>query len=56
VISIYHESVTIESKGKLITRRGSEDNPALIIAHKSGNDVVKLLSEVQKLNLIDDQL
>ena len=48
VKSVHRETVTIESKGKTITRHGSDDNPAVIIEHKSGNDVLKLTSEVQK--------
>ncbi len=47
VRSVHYESTTIESKGKLITRHGTPENPALIISHKSGNDVIKLVSEVQ---------
>lgn len=47
VKSVHDESVTIESKGKLITRHGSKDNPAIVIEHASGNDVLKLASEVQ---------
>ena len=46
--SVHYESVTIESKGKLITRHGTAENPAIIISHKSGNDVLKLSSEIQK--------
>jgi hypothetical protein len=46
--SVHYESITIQSKGKLITRRGTKNNPAIVIEHKSGNDVVKLASEVQK--------
>ena len=45
--SVHHDSITIESKGKLITRHGSADNPAVVISHKSGNDVLKLASELQ---------
>lgn len=48
VKSVHYESVTIVSKGALITRHGKKDNPAIVIAHKSGNDVLKLASEVQK--------
>lgn len=48
VKSVHTESVTIESKGKVITRHGSSENPAVVIAHKSGNDVLKLSSEIQK--------
>lgn len=48
--SVSPESTSIISKGKHITRNGTKDNPALIISHKSGNDVLKLASEVQKTN------
>lgn len=48
VKSVHPETITIESKGKTITRHGSADNPAVVIEHKSGNDVLKLASEVQK--------
>ena len=41
------ERKIILSKGKTIVRVGSEDNPALVINHKSGNKVLKLFSEVQ---------
>ena len=47
VKSVRYESITIESKGKLITRHGSIDNPAIVMSHKSGNDVLKLANEVQ---------
>ena len=48
VKSVHNEPTTIESKGKLVKRNGTHDNPALIITHASGNDVIKLASEVQK--------
>lgn len=48
VESVHPEPTEIISKGKRIKRNGSEENPALIIMHKSGNDVIKLVSEVQK--------
>jgi hypothetical protein len=47
VKSIHYEPTTIVSKGKLIKRNGTVDNPAVIIEHKSGNEVLKLRSEVQ---------
>lgn len=47
VKSVHTEPFTITSKGKTIKRNGSADNPALVIEHKSGNDVIKLSSEVQ---------
>lgn len=46
--SVHHEPISIVSKNKHIKRNGTKDNPALIIEHKSGNDVLKLASEVQK--------
>lgn len=48
VKSVHYEPVTIESKGKQIKRKGSADNPAIVIEHRSGNDVIKLTSELQK--------
>lgn len=48
VKSIHREPVTITSKGKQIKRNGTQENPAVVIEHTSGNDVLKLLSEVQK--------
>jgi len=45
--SIHTEPTTITSKGKLVKRNGTSDNPAIVIKHKSGNDVLKLASEVQ---------
>ena len=48
VKSVHYEPITITSKGKTIKRNGTADNPALVIEHKSGNDVLKLASEVQK--------
>lgn len=47
VIEIHEEPTQIVSKGKWIRRNGTAKNPALIIEHKSGNDVLKLMSEVQ---------
>lgn len=46
---IRFERTEIISKGKRIVRNGSKENPALIIDHKSGNLVLKLQSEVQKI-------
>lgn len=50
VIEVCTEKTKLESKGKLIVRNGSPENPALIIHHNSGNKVLKLASEVQKTN------
>ena len=46
VTEIHFDKVQIVSKGKLITRKGSKENPAIAIKHKSGNDVLKLSSEL----------
>ena len=50
VVKICPERTEIMSKGKKIVRNGTADNPALIIKHASGNQVLKLQSEVQKTN------
>ena len=50
VEEVHYERTVILSKGKSIARNGTPENPALIISHKSGNDVIKLASEVQKTN------
>ena len=46
VIEISYQKTFIESKGKLITRNGTKENPAIIISHKNGNNVIKLASEL----------
>ena len=48
VAQIFPERTEITSKGKRVVRQGTPDNPALVIKHKSGNQVLKLQSEVQK--------
>lgn len=48
VKSVHEERTEIMSKGKRIARNGTKDNPAIIIEHKSGNDVLKLVSEIQE--------
>lgn len=48
VKEVHTERTTIVGKGKPITRKGSSNNPAVVIIHKSGNDVIKLASELQK--------
>lgn len=52
--SIHYDTVTILSKGKPITRHGTSENPAIVISHESGNDVLKLLSEIQITDKQDD--
>lgn len=50
VKSVHTEPTSITSKGKTIKRNGTAENPAIVIAHKSGNNVLKLASEIQKTN------
>ena len=47
VINVVAERSEIESAGKRIVRNGTPDNPAVIIRHKSGNNVLKLASELK---------
>lgn len=48
VVSVHIEPTMLSSKGKNIRRTGTKNNPAIIIEHKSGGDVLKLMSEVEK--------
>ena len=50
VLEVCPERTEIESKGTRIVRNGTEDNPAIIIKHTNGNEVLKLASE-----LLDNQ-
>ncbi len=50
VLEIIPARTEIESKGKLIVRYGTPDNPALIIRHSKGALVLKLASEVQVIH------
>lgn len=50
VVSVHTERTEIISKGSRIVRKGSTENPAVIIDHKSGNQVLKLASELQIIN------
>lgn len=50
VVSIEAQKTTIESKGKLITRNGTAENPALILVNAKGVHILKFASEVQKAN------
>jgi hypothetical protein len=49
ILSIHPERTEIISKGSFIARNGTTDNPAVIIQHKNGNQVLKLASELQTL-------
>jgi hypothetical protein len=45
--SVHSEPTTISSGGKTIKRNGTKDNPALVISRTSGNNVLKLSSEIE---------
>jgi hypothetical protein len=47
VVDVRHERTQIESKGKLITRNGRIDDPAIVIRTDNGSPVVKLAHELQ---------
>lgn len=47
VLEINPHRTEIVSKGSRIVRNGTEENPAVVIMHiKSGNEVIKLASEL----------
>ena len=47
VLEVHTERTQIESKGKLITRNGRSDDPAIVIKSDNGSMVIKLRHEVQ---------
>ena len=49
VLEIHPRRHEIISKGKIIVRNGSQEDPALVIKHPKGSVVIKLLHEVQLL-------
>ena len=49
VIESYTESVTRTIKGSKITRHGTKENPAYLLEQANGNQVLKLGSELRKL-------
>ena len=48
VTEVHRETVTRQSKGEKITRKGSEDDPAYVIEQQDGTTVLKLRSELQE--------
>jgi hypothetical protein len=48
VVEIHHDKVTRTLSGSEITRNGSDDDPALLIAQDDGAQVLKLHSEVSR--------
>jgi hypothetical protein len=47
--STHPERTEIISNGSRVVRNGNPNNPAVIVRHKSGNQVLKLSSELQKI-------
>lgn len=47
---IHPNKHTIISKGKQISRNGTQKDPAIVIKHQKGSLVLKLSHEVQKLS------
>ena len=48
VSEVHHDEVTRTTKGRTITRKGSDDNPAYVIEQDDGTVVLKLRSEVER--------
>ena len=48
VTEVHHGKVTRTTKGKEVTRNGSEDDPAYVIEQDDGTTVLKLASEVER--------
>jgi hypothetical protein len=54
VTEIHHARHEITSKGKVIARNGTNDDPAVVIKHDGGSLVIKLAHELQELHKSDD--
>ncbi|GGW97255.1 HVA1 family protein [Alteromonas halophila] len=50
VRDVFRREVTRTFKGEEVTRKGSDDNPAYTIEQKDGDEVLKLHSELKKVN------
>ncbi len=50
VSSTYTEEVTQNIKGTEVTRKGEEGNKALLIMQEDGDEVLKLESEVERVD------
>ena len=50
VIESYTKSITKTIKGNTVTRHGEKENKALLIEQDDGNKVLKLESEVSRVN------
>lgn len=53
VVETYTSSVTKEFKGNSVTRHGEQNNKALLIEQDDGSKVLKLESEVDRIEQID---
>lgn len=49
VLETFTEEVSRKLQGSEITRKGSDDNKALLIEQEDGDQVLKLESEVERL-------
>ena len=49
VLETFAEEVSRKLQGSEITRKGSDDNKALLIEQEDGDQVLKLESEVERL-------
>lgn len=47
IVGVYEEEVTKEIHGEAITRRGTEDDPVVLVEAKDGARVLKLASELE---------
>jgi hypothetical protein len=50
VESTHEEEITRTSKGNEVTRKGSKDDRALVIKQEDGTTVLKLQSEVERVD------
>ncbi len=50
ILEIFYEKTIKTIKGKNITRNGTADNPAVLVISESGNEALKLMSELTKMN------
>ena len=47
IVGIYEQEVTKEIHGEAVTRRGTEDDPVVLVEGKDGVRVLKLASELE---------
>ena len=49
VTKTYDRKITRKLQGSEVTRKGSKDDPALLIEQEDGDEVLKLASEVESV-------